>query len=54
MAGELKSAYYIEVEVAEVGSLESDYFSYVVDSNNSKVYFAKDLKSHAADFNYRV
>ncbi|MBB1304176.1 rhombosortase-dependent M36 family metallopeptidase [Pseudoalteromonas sp. SR43-5] len=54
VAGELKSAYYIEVEVAEVGSLESDYFSYVVDSNNNKVYFAKDLKSHAADFNYRV
>ncbi len=44
VAGELKSAYYIEIEVSDVGSLESDYYSYVVDSNNSKVYFAKDLK----------
>jgi hypothetical protein len=54
VAGELQSAYYVEVEVADKNSLESDYFSYVIGAQNSKVYFKKDLKAHAADFNYRV
>ena len=52
--GKLESAYYVEVEVANKNSLESDYFSYVIGAQNSKVYFKKDLKAHAADFNYRV
>ncbi|MBB1365353.1 rhombosortase-dependent M36 family metallopeptidase [Pseudoalteromonas sp. SR44-5] len=52
--GQLESAYYVEVEVADKNSLESDYFSYVIGAKNSKVYFKKDLKAHAADFNYRV
>lgn len=54
VAGELESAYYIEIEVADANSLESDYYSYVIGSQNNKVYFKKNLKSHATDFNYRV
>ncbi|MEZ7275957.1 rhombosortase-dependent M36 family metallopeptidase [Pseudoalteromonas sp. 68 DY56-GL68] len=52
--GQLESAYYVEVEVADKNSLDSDYFSYVIGADNNKVYFKKDLKAHAADFNYRV
>ena len=54
VAGKLESAYYIEVEVAKADSVESDYYSYVIGTQNNKVYFKKDLKSHATDFNYRV
>ncbi|KAA1157488.1 peptidase [Pseudoalteromonas fuliginea] len=54
VAGQLESAYYVEVEVADKNALESDYYSYVIGTQNNKVYFKKDLKSHAADFNYRV
>ncbi len=54
LKGKLTAAYYVEVQVADKGSLESDYYSYVVGADNGKVLFRKDLKSHASDFNYRV
>ena len=37
----LESAYYVEVEIADKNSLESDYFSYVIGAQNNKIYFKK-------------
>ncbi|MDF2177551.1 rhombosortase-dependent M36 family metallopeptidase [Aliiglaciecola sp. CAU 1673] len=54
LKGELVAAYYVEVQLADKGSLESDYHSYVIEASSGKVLFRKDLQSHAADFHYRV
>ncbi|WP_404343404.1 rhombosortase-dependent M36 family metallopeptidase [Pseudoalteromonas mariniglutinosa] len=52
--GKLESAYYVEVEIADKNSVESDYYSYVIGAQSGKIFFKKDLKAHANDFNYRV
>ncbi|MBA6263931.1 MAG: rhombosortase-dependent M36 family metallopeptidase [Colwellia sp.] len=52
--GQLIPAYYIEVESALVGSVDSEYFSYVISGINGKILFKNDLSSHADNFNYRV
>jgi len=52
--GKLVAAHYVEIETSEVDTIESDYVSYVVEAKTGKVLFKNNLKSHAADFNYRV
>ncbi|MFY8274724.1 rhombosortase-dependent M36 family metallopeptidase [Pseudoalteromonas sp. SSDWG2] len=51
---ELIAAHYVEVERKSTTSLESDYYSYVVDSNSGKILFKNNLHSHATAYNYRV
>ncbi|RVU40011.1 GlyGly-CTERM sorting domain-containing protein [Rheinheimera riviphila] len=50
----LVPAHYVEIEVAAEGSVESDYYSYVISSETGEVLFKNNLKAHAADFQYRV
>ncbi|NQZ79610.1 MAG: GlyGly-CTERM sorting domain-containing protein [Colwellia sp.] len=52
--GKLVAAHYVEIETSDVDTIESDYVSYVVEAKTGKVLFTNNLKSHAADFNYRV
>lgn len=50
----LVAAHYVEIEMGEADSLDSEYFSYVVSASTGEVLFKNNLKSHVADFNYRV
>ena len=52
--GQLLAAHYVEVQVAEVESPSTEYYSYVIDANTQKILFKKNLKSHAEDFSYRA
>lgn len=52
--GQLEASYYIEAEVADANSIESNYFSYVVQANNGKILFRNNLSAHATEFNYRA
>lgn len=51
---ELVAAHYVEVEVGDFDSRDSEYFGYVVSAKTGEVLFKKNLTSHAADFNYRI
>ena len=51
---ELVAAHYVEVEVGDFDSRDSEYFGYVVSVKTGEVLFKKNLTSHAADFNYRI
>lgn len=48
------AAYYVEIQLAEQGSLDSRYYSFVIDAETSNVLFSKNLKAHLTDFSYRV
>ena len=50
----LKSAYYIEVNVANKDSVDSELFSYVIDSKTNKVLFKNTLSENDSEFTYRV
>ncbi|WP_444995523.1 rhombosortase-dependent M36 family metallopeptidase [Aliikangiella sp. IMCC44359] len=52
--GKLKSAYYVELEIASGNSVDAEYFSFVIDSNVNKIYFKNNLMSHAEAFSYRI
>ncbi|WP_206486467.1 rhombosortase-dependent M36 family metallopeptidase [Thalassotalea sp. G2M2-11] len=52
--GELVPAHYVELEVSNEDSVDSDYFSFVISSKTGEVLLKNNLTSHAADFNYRV
>ena len=54
LKGELIPAFYVEIATADMASVESDYYSYVVDAINGEVLFKHNLTNHAADFSYRV
>jgi hypothetical protein len=51
---ELVAAHYVEVEVGDFDSRDSEYFGYVVSVKTGEVLFKKNLTSHATDFNYRA
>lgn len=50
----LVAAHYVEVEMGDFDSLDSEYFGYVVSAETGEILFKKDLTSHATDFNYRI
>jgi hypothetical protein len=50
----LVAAHYVEMEVGELDSNDSEYYGYVVSVQTGEVLFKKNLTSHAADFNYRI
>ncbi|MBC3767389.1 rhombosortase-dependent M36 family metallopeptidase [Neptunicella marina] len=52
----LQAAYYVELNLADANSVESKYYSFVIDSTTQKVLFKKDLSAEAGenDFTYRV
>lgn len=50
----LVPAFYVEIEVGEIDTNNSDYFAYVVSVETETVFYKKNLKNHATDFNYRV
>ncbi len=51
---QLKAAYYIEVNIADSGSLESEYYSYVIDAKSGDILFKNNLVASAENFDYRV
>lgn len=52
--GKLIAAHYVEVQVAQVDEVSTDYFSYVIDAKSQKVLFKNNLTSHADEFSYRA
>lgn len=52
--GKLVAAYYVEIETSDIDTVESNFVSYVVSAKTGEILFENNLKSHAADFNYRV
>lgn len=50
--GDLIAAYYVEVEAGKSGSVDSDFYSYVISSKTGKVLFKHNLT--VSDFSYRV
>lgn len=50
----LVAAHYVEVEMGDFDSRDSEYYGYVVSAQTGEVLFKKNLTSHAADFNYRT
>lgn len=52
--GDLVPAHYVEIEVSDVDTVESQYYGYVIAADTGKVLFKKDLTSHAGEYNYRI
>ncbi|MEC4728896.1 rhombosortase-dependent M36 family metallopeptidase [Shewanella sp. D64] len=52
--GSLVPAFYIEIQVAETNSVDSEFYSFVINAETNKVLFKHNLTSQDADFNYRV
>lgn len=52
--GKLVPSYYVELEVAEPDSVESEYYSFVINSKTNKVLFKHNLTAQDSAFNYRV
>lgn len=50
----LVPAHYVEMEVSSADAVDSEYYSYVISSETGEVLFKNNLKSHAADFEYRI
>lgn len=51
---ELVPAYYLEVQVSDPSTVESDYYAYVVAAKNGKLLYRHSLKADAQSFNYRA
>ncbi len=51
---ELIPAYYIEVEVSELDSVDSSMFGYVIDALNGKILFKNNLAVDDSVFHYRA
>ncbi len=51
--GKLIPAHYVELEVGNIDSVDSEHNSYIV-GKNGKILFKNNLISHAKDFNYRA
>lgn len=52
--GELVAAYYVELEVADSESVDSEFYSFIIDANTEEVLFKHNLTSEDSAFNYRV
>ena len=50
----LRSAYYVEIDLANKDSTDSELFSYVIDSKTNKVLFKHALSVNDSEFTYRV
>lgn len=53
LAQGLEPAFYVELDVGEASSTDSEMFSYVVSAKDGRLLFRKDLKAREA-FSYRV
>ena len=54
LKGALVPAHYVEIEVADSESVDSEFFSFVVDDRNNEVLFKHNLTAQDAAFNYRI
>ncbi|MCL1049910.1 rhombosortase-dependent M36 family metallopeptidase [Shewanella abyssi] len=52
--GALVAAHYVELEVSDAESVESDFYSFIIDANTDEVLFKHNLTSDDSAFNYRV
>ena len=52
--GELIPSHYVEIEVSEIDTINSQHYGYVIAADSGKVLFKKNLTSHATDFTYRI
>lgn len=54
LKGALVPAHYVEIEVADAGSVDSEYYSFVINDLNNEVLFKHNLTAQEAAFNYRI
>jgi hypothetical protein len=52
--GKLVPSHYVEVELADENSVDSEFYSFVINSTNGKVLFKHNLTAQESAFNYRV
>ncbi|RTR35009.1 rhombosortase-dependent M36 family metallopeptidase [Shewanella atlantica] len=52
--GKLVAAHYVELEVSNEESVDSEFYSFVIDANTSEVLFKHNLTSEDSAFDYRV
>jgi hypothetical protein len=52
--GKLVPSYYVELEVADAESVESEYYSFVINSQTNEILFKHNLTAQDSAFNYRV
>ncbi|GIU04119.1 hypothetical protein TUM4261_03420 [Shewanella sp. c952] len=52
--GDLVAAHYVELEVADSESVDSEFYSFIIDANTEEVLFKHNLTSEDSAFNYRV
>jgi len=50
----LVPAYYLEVQVSDPSTVDSDYYAYVISAKDGKLLHRKSLKSHIQSYHYRV
>lgn len=54
LKGSLVPAHYVEIEVADNDSVDSEFYSFVINDLDSKVLFKHNLTAQEAAFNYRI
>ncbi|NRB23899.1 rhombosortase-dependent M36 family metallopeptidase [Shewanella sp.] len=52
--GKLVAAHYVELEVSDAESVDSEFYSFVIDANTNEVLFKHNLTSEDSAFDYRV
>ncbi|MEZ8184719.1 rhombosortase-dependent M36 family metallopeptidase [Shewanella sp. 5S214] len=52
--GKLVPSYYVELEVADAESVDSEYYSFVINSQTNEILFKHNLTAQDSAFNYRV
>ncbi|WP_350432486.1 rhombosortase-dependent M36 family metallopeptidase [Shewanella sp. H8] len=52
--GKLVPSYYVELEVADAETVDSEYYSFVINSETNEVLFKNNLTAQDSAFNYRV
>jgi len=54
LKGSLVPAHYVEIEVADNDSVDSEFYSFVISDLDNKVLFKHNLTAQEAAFNYRI
>lgn len=54
LKGSLVPAHYVEIEVADNESVDSEFYSFVISDVDNKVLFKHNLTAQEAAFNYRI
>ncbi|TVP10897.1 rhombosortase-dependent M36 family metallopeptidase [Shewanella sp. KCT] len=52
--GKLVAAHYVELEVGDKTSVDSEFYSFVIDANTNEILFKHNLTAEDSAFNYRI